>query len=99
MFKATLSEPNLLISSISTIAELIDEGIFKISKEGISLIAADRAMVAVVDFHLSSSAFEQYDFDKEQAIGLNISNLLAVLRRVAGSDKLTLSLQDSKLEI
>ncbi|MBI4010396.1 MAG: proliferating cell nuclear antigen (pcna) [Candidatus Aenigmarchaeota archaeon] len=99
LFKATLSEPQLLVNSISTIAELIDEGLFKISKDGISLVAADRAMVAVVNFNLSSAAFQNYDLDEEQTIGLNISNLLSVLKRATGSDKISLGLNAKKLEI
>jgi proliferating cell nuclear antigen PCNA len=99
MFKAVLAKPSLLTDSISTIAELIDEGIFKLTKDGISLVAADRAMVAVVDFFMSSAAFEKYELDKEQNIGLNISNLLSVLKRAGGGDKVTISLQDNKLEV
>lgn len=99
MFKATLSNPALLTDSISSIAELIDEGLFKVSKEGVSLVAADRAMVAVVDFKISSSAFESYEIDEDRAIGLNIGNLLSVLKRATGKDKVTLNLQDSKLQV
>jgi proliferating cell nuclear antigen len=100
MFRATISDKKLLIDSIATIAELIDEGVFKISKEGISLMAADRAMVAVVNFKISSKAFDEFEVDKEQEIGLNISNFLSVLKRAKGDDKITLRLQDSsKLEI
>jgi len=99
MFKATISDINLLRDSISTIAEIIDEGIFKIDKKGIGLIAADRAMVAVVDFKILSPAFDNYDVDKEQAIGLNIGNLLSVIKRAGAGDKISLSLKDAKLEI
>lgn len=99
MFKASLKNINLLTDSISTIAELIDEGIFKIKKEGISFIAADRAMVAVVDFSLDASAFEKYELDKDENIGLNITNFLSVLKRASGGDKINFNLQDSKLEI
>jgi proliferating cell nuclear antigen len=99
MFKASLKEVSLLVNSISTIAELIDEGIFKLSKDGISLLASDRAMVAAVDFKISSSAFEEYEIDKEQSIGLDIPNFLSVLKRASAQDKATFTLQDSKLEI
>jgi len=99
MFKATLKDVGLLVNSISTIAELIDEGIFKLSKDGISLLASDRAMVAAVDFKISSSAFEEYEIDKEQSIGLDIPNFLSVLKRASAQDKATFTLQDSKLEI
>ncbi|MGC8812159.1 MAG: proliferating cell nuclear antigen (pcna) [Candidatus Aenigmatarchaeota archaeon] len=99
MFRAKLSQVNLLTDSISTIAELIDEGIFKVTKEGLSLTAADRALVAVVDFKISSKAFDEYELEKEQSIGVNIGNLLSVLKRAGGEDKATFKLQDSKLEI
>ena len=99
MFKATLAEAHLLTDSIATIGELIDEGIFKIAKDGISLVAADRALVAVVDFKISSSAFAKYELDKETQIGLNITNLLSVMKRASSEDKLSLNLTDSKLEI
>ncbi|MEM5772641.1 MAG: proliferating cell nuclear antigen (pcna) [Candidatus Aenigmatarchaeota archaeon] len=99
MFKATLKDVGLLVNSISTIAELIDEGVFKLEKDGISLLASDRAMVAAVDFKISSSAFEKYEIDEEQSIGLDIPNFLSILKRASARDKATFSLQDSKLEI
>lgn len=99
MFKATLTSPAIFINSIATIGELIDEGIFKLSKDGISFIAADRAMVAVVDFKISSQAFDKYEIDEEQSIGLNVTNFLSVLKRCSASDKLSLSLLDAKLEV
>jgi proliferating cell nuclear antigen len=99
MFKAVLANVGLLTDSISTIAELIDEGLFKLGKDGVSLVAADRALVAVVDFKILSSAFEKYEIDEEKSIGLNITNLLSVLKRASAEDNATLTLQNSKLEI
>jgi len=99
VFKATLTNIGLLTDSVSTIAELIDEGIFKITKDGISFIASDRAMVAVVDFKLSASAFEKFDIDKDQSIGLDVPNFLSVLKRASSQDKATFNLQESKLEL
>ncbi len=99
MFTARLSDTKLFVNAVSTIGELIDEGIFNLNKDGISFIAADRAMVSVVDFRMASSSFDEYKIDSEQKIGLNITNLLSVLKRVGTDDKLTLNLQESKLEI
>jgi len=99
MFKAKISDVSLFVNSIATIGEIIDEGIFKLEKKGISLMAADRAMVAVVDFHLSSSAFDEYELDEEKEIGVDISNFLSVLKRAKGGDKLGFELKESKLEV
>ena len=99
MFKAVMSDSGLLKDSISTIGELIDEGIFKINKNGLSLIAADRAMVAVVDFKLTATVFDEFNVDKEQTIAINMTNLVSVLKRVGANEKLELNLKDNKLEI
>ncbi|MBI2546867.1 MAG: proliferating cell nuclear antigen (pcna) [Candidatus Aenigmarchaeota archaeon] len=99
MFSAKLSDAKLFVNAISTIGELIDEGVFNITKDGINLVAADRAMVAVVDFKMASSAFDEFQVDADQKIGLNITNMLSVLKRIGADDKMSLNLQGSKLEI
>jgi proliferating cell nuclear antigen PCNA len=99
MFKAVMSDSSLFRDSISTIGELIDEGIFKVDKNGLTLVAADRAMVAVIDFKLPATIFDKFEVDKEQNIAVNITNFVSVLKRVVPNDKLELELKDNKLEI
>ena len=99
MFRAVLSDVDLLKDSLAAVGEIIDEGVFKLGKDGISLIAADRAMVAVADFKILATAFEEYKIDEEKNIGLNIANLLSILKRAKAKDKLILELKDSKLEL
>ena len=99
MFKATLADVSLLRDAVATIAEIIDEGIFKITKKGISFIAADRAMVAVVDFFIAASAFDKYQLDVEQNMGVNIMTFLSVIKRAGAKDKITFDLQGAKLNV
>ena len=94
MFKAVMADSSLFRDSISTIGELIDEGIFKVDKNGLSLIAADRAMVAVIDFKLPATIFDKFEVDKEQNIAVNITNFVSVLKRVVPNEKLELELKD-----
>ncbi len=95
--KAIISEPEVLITSVATAAEIIDEGIFRFGKEGISLTAADRAMVAVIDLSISKDAFEEYEVEEEKEIGLNMTNFLSLLKRARGSDKIGLELFENRL--
>jgi len=95
--KVTIAEPEILITTVATAAEIIDEGIFKFGEDGISLIAADRAMVAVIDLLISKDAFEEYDVEREKEVGLNMTNFLSLLKRARGSDKISLELIDSRL--
>jgi len=100
MFKITLSEASLLKDSIPIIAEIIDEGVLKVDKTGVGMISPDRTMVSVIDFKILSSAFEKYEVDKEEHVGLNMGNFAAVLKRAGTNDKITLELgKDGKLQV
>jgi proliferating cell nuclear antigen PCNA len=101
LFKAVTKDPKLLRDSIDTISQLIDDGLFKLKKDGIELSAADRATVSFVDFKLNSTAFDEYECDEAKSIGLNLLNLLTVLKRANINDKLTLNLdeKENKLEV
>ena len=95
--KVTIAEPEVLITTVATAAEIIDEGIFKFGKDGISLTAADRAMVAVIDLLISKDAFEEYEVNEEKEVGLNMTNFLSLLKRARGSDKVSLELVENRL--
>ncbi|NCN38856.1 MAG: proliferating cell nuclear antigen (pcna) [Candidatus Aenigmarchaeota archaeon] len=99
MFKALMSNSSIFVDSITTIGELIDEGVFKINKNGMTLIAADRSMVAVVDFKLPATIFDEFKVEGEQSLAINISNLVSVLKRAKPKDKLLMELKENKLEI
>ncbi len=99
MFNAKIQDSKLLRDGIDTISQIIDEGLFKVRKDGIELIATDRAMVAVVDFKLSSSAFEEYNCDGDVSIGLNLANFLSVLKRSSGPMEMKLNDKENKLDI
>jgi proliferating cell nuclear antigen len=95
--KLTLAEPKYLKDSIASISELVTEGRFNITNDGITLTAMDPANVAMVVFKLLSSSFVEYELDKETTIGINLTNLKHILKRVSSNDPVTLSATDDKL--
>ncbi|MEM5814580.1 MAG: proliferating cell nuclear antigen (pcna) [Candidatus Aenigmatarchaeota archaeon] len=101
MFSATLTDVKLLRDSMDAIAQVIDEGVLRLKPEGLEMLAADRAMVAVVDFKLSANAFENYNCDAAASVGLNLLNFLTILKRAGNSDKLNLRLNsaENRLEL
>ncbi len=90
MFKAVLSDVDLLKNSIPIIADIIDEGVFKVDQNGISMVSPDRTMVSVVDFKILSSVFDIYKADAPMSLGLNLANLVNVLKRIRSGDTMTL---------
>lgn len=99
IFKAVLDDLITFRDSIATISELIEETQIKIKKSGIELIASDRAVVAVVDFKFSAKNFREYNFESDLSIGINLTNLLQILKRAKSSDIVEFSVVDNKLII
>ena len=97
--KLVLAETKLLKEPITIISDLVTEAKFKIGKNSIEMIAMDPANVAMVVFRLLSSAFVEYNVKEETAIAINLNNLKQVLRRIRGSDNLTLEISENKLKI
>ena len=95
MFKITMNDSSVLRDSIPIIAEIIDEGLFRVDKNGVSLLSPDRSMIAVVNFRLLPSAFDDFNVTGEELLGLNMSNLVSVIKRMKPADKVILTKQDN----
>jgi proliferating cell nuclear antigen len=98
-FSATLNDISLLRESMAAIAEIIDETELLVSTDGIRMIAADRAVVAVVDFSLARGAFDEYNYQSDARFGLNLINFLRILRRAQQNDVLKMALDGNRFEI
>ncbi|MFH8080721.1 MAG: DNA polymerase sliding clamp [Candidatus Aenigmatarchaeota archaeon] len=92
------SKIDALRDAFVTIGELIDEGVLKADKNGLSLSAADRAMVAVVQFRMPPNIFEEFKAD-QASMPINITNLVSILKRAKSSDKCILELKGNNIEI
>ena len=99
MFKAIIQDASSLRDSLDAISTLITEGSFKISKDGIELIAMDPASVALVMFKILPSAFLDFQCDSESTICLGLTNLVSILKRAKANDQITFELTDNKLKI
>lgn len=98
--RLVLADPTFLKDSISVISDLVNEARFKVTKNGLDLVAMDPANVAMVIFKFLSSSFTEYEVEKEQEIAVNLQNFKQVLRRVNASDIVTLELTgDNKLQV
>ena len=98
MFSAVLEDLSLLRESMASIAELIDEAELVIRQDGIKLISSDRAVVVVVDFFLDKSGFREYNYNTDMRAGVNLLNLLRILKR-AGTDDIMEIKVDNKIEL
>ncbi len=97
--KLTLADTKFLKESISIIADLVTEVRFRVTKNGLELVAMDPANVAMVVFKLLSSGFTEYQVKNERVLALNLNDLKQVLRRVKPNDTLTLENPEGKLKV
>ncbi len=101
MFKATINDVSLFRDALDTISNFINEGVFTVNKNGLSLVAMDPASVVMVLFDLLSSNFSEFDVSGEQSLTLNIPYLVSILKRASSSDIVSFELieGDSVLKV
>ena len=87
--RMVIEDHSLLRDAIQAINELIDEGVFKFNQKGLEFVSTDRAVIAVVAFHLSRERFKEYETEDEE-IGLSVDDLLKFLKRGSSSERLTI---------
>lgn len=98
-FNASIKDISLIRDTLSTVADIIDEAQFKITKNGIEMLASDRAVVAVVDFFVPADLFKSYEVDKEERIGVNLQQFMDVLKRADRGDTVELELVDKRFQV
>ncbi len=84
---------------VSAIVSLVDEGLFIINKEGISLKAMDPSSISMISFYMPNKAFSKFNVDKNVSLGLNIDNLNKILSRTREGESLVMKDVDNKLSL
>jgi len=99
LFKLSILDVKLLRDVLTAISTLIDEGTFNISPEGIKLRSMDPSRVAMVDFSMQKSAFDEYASDQDAKVCVNLSELLKLLKRAKRDETLEISLDESASQL
>ncbi|MFH1750593.1 MAG: proliferating cell nuclear antigen (pcna) [Candidatus Micrarchaeota archaeon] len=82
---------------LDAIGNLIDEGSFEITKEGIHLRSLDPSQIAMVDFKLPKGhVFASFDVDDPRTISVNLQDLSKIIARSKGSEKVTLMFDEKE---
>lgn len=97
MFELRLDNAKYWRDCIEAIVSLVDEGLFNITKEGISLRAMDPSGISMISFFIPNKAFTKYEIEKSMNIGLNLDNLSKIMSRARDNEALVIKDTDSKL--
>ncbi len=97
--KIIVEEAPFLKFAIDSVVSLVEEGVFEVKKEGISLKAMDPSQISMVSFHMPKSAFLTYEITDERNLGLDIAQFSNILSRGKKGEKAELSLEDGRLVV
>jgi proliferating cell nuclear antigen len=96
----TLQNPKIFSDIVTIISELVTEVRMKVNREGITLNAIDPANVAMTYFKIPATLFSEFKLVKEEeTLGMNLTNLKAVLRRCKPGAALTIEKQENMLKL
>ncbi len=95
MVRLTLPEPKLFRTGIEAVSKLITDAQFVISpEEGLKMVAMDPSNIAMVIWKLLPSAFSEFDVPEEKKIGLNMSQVTPIVKRIKARDVVTFELDE-----
>ena len=98
MFEATIKDTKVWKNSIDAIAVLIDEGTLQVTDEGLKVRAMDPSQIAMIDFEMPKSAYDEYKLAEPANIGVDFSELSKITKRAKAEDKIELTL-DKQLKL
>lgn len=99
MFKAVATDARLFKNLLVAVSALVDETDLNASPEGIRLRSMDPSHVAMVDFELPKTAFEEYSCGEARKIRFSISGLLKLLKRIRTDESLEIVYDDSSRKL
>src|SRR5689334_21878258 len=99
MFELKIDNAKYWRDCVEAIVNLVDEGSFNITNEGIKLKAMDPSGISMVSFFMPSKSFGKFTVDKDASVGLNLDNLSKVLSRTRDNEALSIKENEGKLSL
>lgn len=99
MFKAELSNPNILKTSFDAISSIVDEVQIQTDSEGFRLDALDRSHITFVHLELKASLFDEFVCDEPEKINIDTDEFMKVLKRSKSTDRVIMSLDEGNFII
>ena len=98
MFRASLDDAKNLKYIMESISELVDEAVFFLRKNVMSMEACDPSLVCKIELDLQSSFFNEYQLSEDRTIGLSVNALRKVSRRIHLGDGMLMELNGGTMD-
>lgn len=97
--KIVIDDATSLKDAVDTIVNLVEEGLFEITNEGVRLKAMDPSQISMISFFMPKEVFSQYALDEERKIGIDVDKLSKVLARGMRGESAELGLEEGRLKV
>jgi proliferating cell nuclear antigen len=84
---------------IEAVANMIDEGTFEASPEGLKLRSMDSSQISMVDLFIPKEAFSKFEVPNARRFSINLQDLLKIIGRAKGMIAVDLADDSSKISI
>ncbi len=92
-------EGKYLRGVFEAVGKIVNTAILKASEDGMKLRAMNSEHTILVDMELEKSLFEDYEIEEDESIGIDISQLLKILKRAKKDDNITLETSKETIKI
>ncbi len=97
--KIVIDDATSLKDAVDTIVNLVEEGLFEFTNEGVRLKAMDPSQISMISFFMPKEVFSSYGLDEERKIGIDVDKLSKVLARGMKGDSAELGLEEGRFKI
>jgi proliferating cell nuclear antigen len=88
MFELTMNDSRAIQGVFDAVEAIIDETEITFTPDGLSLTSIDAGRICLISLKIDKEDFDIYKCDKEEKLGLNIKDLLKILKRGSASDSI-----------
>lgn len=99
MFEVEVSRIDPFRSLVKALSVIVEEGTFVMNEAQMKLLAMDPSHVAMVDFELPSTFFDNYKCEGEPKLSINIKEFLRFLDRVDRDEQVRIVLNEEKARL
>ena len=96
MFEITLEESRIVKGIFESISAVIEECTLVFDKDGISINAIDEGRICLVALNLAKNDFDSYSCEGKYELGLNIEDMVKILKRSSADDTITFKYTEGK---
>ena len=90
MFDITIDDSKIIRGIFEAISAIVGECVLIFDSDGISMNAIDEGRICFIGLHLDKDDFDSYECGGKYDLGLNIDDMVKILKRSSSDDAITL---------